>query len=30
VDIAVLAGWAAVAFGLVAWRYRVSEQRARG
>ncbi len=30
VDLAVVAGWAAVAFALVAWRYRVSEQRVRG
>ena len=29
-DILVLVGWAAVLFGLVAWRYRVTEQRARG
>ena len=29
-DVLALAAWAAVIFGLVAWRYRVTEQRSRG
>ena len=29
-DIAVLVAWSAVIFALVAWRYRTTEQRARG
>lgn len=29
-DVAVLVGWAVAAFAVVAWRYRVAEQRARG
>ena len=30
VDLAWVAGWAVLAFGLVAWRYRAAELRARG
>jgi hypothetical protein len=29
-DVAIVAAWAAALFGLVAWRYRVTELRARG
>jgi ABC-2 type transport system permease protein len=29
-DVAFVAAWAVALFGLVAWRYRVSELRARG
>ena len=29
-DVAIVAAWAVAIFGLVAWRYRVTEQRARG
>jgi ABC-2 type transport system permease protein len=29
-DVAIVGAWAVALFGLVAWRYRVTEQRARG